>query len=263
MKSVTEQLPSRGKFYGGALPDGKIVLRPMTTDEEELLLTDRENRMDVIDDVIRRCIEGDCSVDINNMLNSDRVYLMFAIRNLSYGAEYSVTVICPNCKSDFTIQIDIPKDLKIKCLDDTDDEITEIELPSSTVVGIRRLLVKDEKDIALFVKQRKSLKLNEEQKVSPEYTYRLAKHIATIGGKKATVAQAIKLFPMNGRDSLALRQAIEDTACGLDLTINHKCPTCGRKFPSNLEFTVEFFRPRTATYKRRPRDSAEARPATE
>jgi len=248
------QLPSRGKFYQGKLPKGEVKIRNLTSEEEAILLSPDQNRLRILDRVLERCLVSK-EVPLMKLLSADRTFLLFRIRVLTHGVDFSATMRCPSCGNQFPTSLDLAKDLRLKMLDDQDREVEEITLPSGLDVGVRRLLVEDEHECYDYAMKHRQAKGNRRDVESdPGYQYRLAKHIATINGEQCNMLQAMQLFPMSAGDSQALQMAIEDFSCGLDLTLDLGCPSCGYRFEHDFQFSNEFFRPKSVRYVRRNRN---------
>jgi hypothetical protein len=249
MRTNIETLPSGGLFYGGACPDGKLTIHEITSDDEAILANQTEDRGMLIDRLIDSC-RIDKSVPYDDLLLCDQVYLMFAVRNLSYGPVYNFALTCPSCRAAIQAAVNINDGITVKRLNSDDHEIEEITLHSGLEIGISRLRVRDERDIAAYAK-RIGNALAVDMK-NPAYTYRLAKAIRTIKGQPCLVHQAQTLFPLDSLDSLGLRTAIEDIEPGLELNLQHVCQGCGNRFVQPLTFSREFLQPRQSVYTRRP-----------
>src|SRR5207244_2426984 len=91
-------LPSRGKPYPG---DEVAFVSPMTAREEKLLagLTKASQFNDVIDEIVTRCLTYGTSV--KELLSADWLYLLFKIRENSYGDDYGFKVTCPRCGEEY------------------------------------------------------------------------------------------------------------------------------------------------------------------
>lgn len=262
VRTCIETLPSRGVLYGGQLPEGKVEIRAMTTDEEAIMVSNKGERIAMLDRIIRNCLVN-CPVQLDKMLDADRTYLLFAIRNLTFGPKYSITIPCANpaCRQTFTVDVNLQTDLRVKQLEDTDEEIVEVEMPSGTVLGFHRLTVEEDRDVLEFARKRGGSASAASDPRDPSYAYRLARHLKTKDGSPLDPTEALNLFPLPSDDSLALTQAIEDFSCGIDLELSHACPFCGATSKQNLQFTEEFFRPSARRYKVRGRSNPIPRPA--
>lgn len=112
-QAIPVEVPSHGYLYKGLTDDkevtkGVIRVRPLTLAEEKILTTDRFVQEGIaLDMVLDNCIKSD--VDQTELLSSDRVYLLFYLRGMSYGLEYSFDVKCYHCGHNFQQTVEIDK----------------------------------------------------------------------------------------------------------------------------------------------------------
>lgn len=235
-------VPSQGHLYDGNFPGGEVVLSPMTTGEEKILAQSGKDRLEIIDTIIRRCLV-DCPVPFDSLLIPDMFYLLLVIRNITYGACYQFRVECRKCRTNFRHALEIPADLKLRCLDETDEgEPWHVKLPMcGDEVSFRLLRVKDEYDIRRWSRQAYESTV---QVGDPGYTYRLAKHIVQINGRDVDPVRKLQFVEdLIGRDSYTLRHAIENREFGATLILDTQCPNCGDEGKSSMPFDRDFFRP--------------------
>jgi len=240
--AIKVQLPSRGVLYDGVLPDGWVELSPMTTREEMLLLSPQKDRLALLDDVIDRCLVTR-DLPLADMLVSDKVFLLLSLRSITYGSTYQFTLRCKKCGMELPVSMKVPEGLQLTVLTPEDKEPFEVKLPvSGKTLGLRLLRTKDESAVQSFVRQRVLHGMEEEG--DPAYMYRLSRYIVTIDGETSTGVEALTLVEnMVGGDSLAMRQAITDNDCSVDLRIKRVCSRCGSPLEELLPLTSEFFRP--------------------
>ena len=234
------QLPSRGYLYDGKMPDGWVDIRPMTTREESLLVSPKGDRYVLLNKVLDACLLTK-DVPMADLVSGDRLYLLFAIRQLTYGGSYSVQLACRSCQGPVRLTLEFPKDLSLRALEPTDREPFEVQLPvSGHKVGLRLLRTKDETEILRYASRPSALS----SEGDPSYIYRLARHIATIDGAVVDPTAAMALVErLAGRDSLAIRLAVEQHDCGPDLMLDTVCSRCGSQVKEMMPLTEEFFRP--------------------
>ena len=97
-------LPSRGLLYpkGHPAASGFIMVRPITTAEEEILATERFAKQGItIELVLQRCITTR-GLDTLSLLNGDRTHILFYLRAISYGPDYTFTA---NLKGNLTQEV--------------------------------------------------------------------------------------------------------------------------------------------------------------
>lgn len=237
------QLPSRGILYDGKVPEGRVVVRPITTDEEKLLVQVGKDKGRMLDEVIRRCIVS-LPIPYEGLILSDKFYLFMFIRGVTWGFGYTFTLKCPSCGKEFSHSLKVPDDLRLRVLNEDDAEPIMVCLPMcKKEVGLRHLRVRDEWEIDRYVEQ-ETRKGHADGMGDPGYIYRLAMRIVTIDGKTPNMMQAMKFCSkMHGRDSGTMNMAIEEHGCGMDLMLSVTCPGCGNRSDQQVPFTPEFFRP--------------------
>jgi hypothetical protein len=94
------QLPSRGVYYGGAIPEGMIKVRPMGITVDKILATQRLARSgQALDMIFRHCVQLPNGFDHLDLLDGDRSFLLYYLRGVTHGNEYEFMVKCtdPNC----------------------------------------------------------------------------------------------------------------------------------------------------------------------
>lgn len=137
--AVPVEIPSKGYPYRGVVDDeevakGIVRIKPMTYREEKILTTERlirEGR--ALDMVLENCIKSD--VDPYDLLSTDRMYLLFYLRGMSYGLKYDFDVKCYHCGHNFVQSIEIDK-LPVKVFESSKEakEPIKIKLPHSKAI---------------------------------------------------------------------------------------------------------------------------------
>ena len=249
MGSEEVVLPSGGKFYGDAVPDGKVMIRPWTTEEEKLLLTARRNREDVVDRVLDACLLTR-TLPLKDYLVGDKACMLLALRCITLFPEYEFPAQCSQCGKTAKHVVDLKRDLVTKRLIEEDKETFKIKLPMcGKEVELRRLRGSDEITIRREIKKRSSIDTSDgPDRGDPTYLHSLALAIVSIDGVVAegdTARRLLEKPPLNGRDSLFLQKAINDNECGVDLAFTITCPQCNFEWSVEVPMTDEFFRPRT------------------
>jgi hypothetical protein len=258
-RSIT--LPSKGIFYEGQLPEGKVKCYLWDTEIEEIFSSGFGSSSSLISEVLDRCLE--LPFKSTELLTGDRYYAFMALRSESYGGEYTFPFSCSNCNLKFKKTIDIMTDLETVTTPDDAKEPFSVDLPECGLnVQFRLLRGSDEEDIDNYVervyqkKVEKGMKLGrggtvlnvggKRKKTSnPVYKYRLAKHIIGVNGEVFDFDQSLELINgLIGKDSLTLRRAINDNDPRLDIRIEIECPRCEFDNESVLPFTSDLISPR-------------------
>ncbi len=232
-------LPSKGQFYNGKLPGGKVTLRPISVQEEKLLAGNAGNRLELCDKVLQKCVVSEC-LPLTDLLMTDKFYMLLVLRSISYGAEYGFTLSCSNCKFEFQHSVSLPEGLQLKVATKDDKEPFEVELPAcKKKVTLRFLRGFDETEVENFVKQMDNAGKEEGD---PGYAFRLSRFIDKIDGKEVDAIEKLKFCEnMIGMDSLKIRHTIAEKETGPILTVSAKCPNCQSPIRTILPLTTDFF----------------------
>jgi hypothetical protein len=244
------ELPSHGKLYGDKCPDGIVELYPMTGREETLVAgMTAANITEVFDLILKRCIKPNAvpenTLAPEEMLSSDKFYLMLVLRSNSYGSHYEFNVKCPECGARVEHACEIPDDFELKKAPENFMEPFTVELPrSGATVEFRLLRGKDDLDIIRYAR-REANKSRGLESGDPTFIYRLAKHIVTINGKTHDFGTVLHFVEdLIGEDTSMLRDAIDEATPGIITVIDLECtaPRCGNLFRADMPFAAGFFR---------------------
>lgn len=243
-------LPSKGKVYpaGHPLFNAELVeYRAMTAKEEDILMSQALiKRGTVITELIKSCLINK-DIEVQSLLSGDRNALMIAIRASGYGNIYEPIYQCPNCEFKNELSIDL-NGLPIKPL--TLDPVVpnanafSFKLPvSNKVVTFKFLNGKEEEEIVADMETRKKKGLLNSNLV----TGRLLRSIVAIDGNenKSLISRFVQYMP--ARDSLVLREYIDDHEPGVNMKIDFKCNNCDHFEEMSLPMGATFFWP---NYKR-------------
>lgn len=239
-------LPSRGAVYPPESPlHGRetVEVRAMTAREEDIL-TSRAliKKGTVITELIKSCLV-DKRIDVPSMLSGDRNALMVALRITGYGADYNVEVECPVCQSK-SKQVFNLSELQIKPLAlepvQVGQNVFEAQLPvTKKTVRFKFLTGADEEEIMVIQERKKKAGAMSDNLV----TTRLQFSLLAVEGKtdKNLVNSFIRSLP--ARDSLALRQVIDQNEPGIDMKSYMDCPSCSESSEVRIPLGAAFFWP--------------------
>jgi len=235
------QVPSRGKFYGGLLPDGMITLRVITVKEEKIM-AGAKNRMTAMDRILERCMVK-CPIPLKDLLITDKFYLLLSLRSISYGSDYQYEIPCAACGIKFKQTVELVKGLQVTMASDDDTEPFDVLLPvTKKTVSLRFLRGTDEADILKYVEQLGRNQTGMAEDEDPSYEFRLSKHITAIDGKELDSLQRLHFVEkLTGKDSLEMRRAIGKRETGASMGVSTRCPACGHTSDILLPITSDFF----------------------
>ncbi len=247
----TVELPSKGVFYNGedGPHDGKVQIRPMTGEEEQILATPRfVKNGDAVNMIFNRCMNN--MYDATNFLTPDRTFLLIYLRGISYTPHYDVEVTCPICDRKFSTVINLNSDVELeKCPHDFNQNSLSGVLPT-TKLNLRYNLSKgsDEKRVNEY--RDKRMKFDTSNQADDTLLYRTAMLIQEIGASDGSpgitqtheIVQLLKRLPIN--DVSFLRNTINDPPFGVDTKIEIPCPGCLSDFEIELPLETNFFFPK-------------------
>ncbi len=235
-------LPSLGRFYNGedGPINGKLNIRPMTGEEEQILATPRfVKKGQAIDMIFQRCIQE--PVKTQELLSIDRTFLLIYLRGISYGPDYDVEIKCPDCSSKFATVIDL-NNIPVENPSDAGMDLRG-KLPKTGFSFTYRMSIgKDENEIQEH--REKRVKKFGDQAADDTITFRMAQLVESIENvrDKNEILILIKNLPM--QDVSYLRGVVTDPDWGLDTKIPLGCPTCSAEFEIDLPLDTNFFFPR-------------------
>jgi len=250
-------LPSRGVYYGGKIPGGKVKVRPMGIDVDKIFATARLTQTNqAIDYMFRSCIKlPDVSMDSLDLINGDRTFLIFFLRGITHGNLYEFIVTCPddNCKAEFTYEYDLNKLGNTIRHPQFESEPVKVVLPYLSEVaqrecwvGVRYLRGYDMRTIQTYQRNKERVVggANNKVPINEAIESNLNLVIESINGiqDKIKISQIVKA--MHTKDTQAVRRFLDDTMPGIGTDIKIACPDCGHEFTLDLPITETFFRPK-------------------
>ena len=234
----TYKVPSAGLFGGPT----EVTLRPMTTKEEKIIYTSRD--MSFIEKIVKSCIVEPKNVDIDLLHPNDITYLLYMIRELTFGPNYKQKMQCPYCGLRQDIEIDITE-MTYEILDlESLDEKLNVKLPvCGDTIQLKLLSQGDFNHIDEYIKRL----VRQNKLEDPEgykYVYRFAKMIKTINGEeKEDIKEVISYVDnLNMRDFGAIKEVLQDIPIGINTLNIRKCRNCGEEVEVFGAAVPEFFR---------------------
>ena len=218
-------LPSKNLLYGENF-DGHFNLRMFTTREERIRLSSTTSFLETMVSILNNCISTSNGVviDTKYLTEFDFIFVMYKARIVSYGAQYPITVKCPNCGNTFRYTANLDA-LETVYLDDNFKEPFTIgPLPKSgDTLEMRYLRIAD---IIEIEKEAKELILQDpDYQGDPTYNGRIEKRIETINGKKVTdYEKKIYVENLSAYDNQYINYKLSQIAkAGLNISTTAKC----------------------------------------
>jgi hypothetical protein len=236
-------LPSLGRFYNGTdgPVDGKLHIRPMCGEEEQILATPRFVRKgQAIDMIFSRCIQE--SFKPAELLSADRTFILIYLRGISYGAEYEVEVKDPDSDRKFTTVIDLDGLVKNICPADFGPNLSD-QLPKSGLPFTYRLSRgKDETEIQEHRERR--LRQYGDNAADDTLLFRSTQLVESIADitDKTEIQIILRSLPI--QDLTYLRQVCNEPPFGVDTKVSIVSPMSSEEFEVDLPLESAFFFPR-------------------
>lgn len=240
------KLPSRGILYGNVTNDenvlnGSIEIYPMTAREEEILSTQKFIRDgSATRRVLNRCIASD--IDAKDILTYDSNYLLFFLRQISYGDTYEFDLTCQNpmCGKKFEHVLKI-SELDFEQLPDMEEPI-EVKLAMSkyTVYMVLPRLYHTEDIISRGNNKKKTT----EDSVGSQIDRYLSTTVSILdrSGEEVNRKDWEEFYEaLPGADIATIREA-SDYSTGVDTLEGVVCPYCERDYSGTIPIGINFFR---------------------
>lgn len=236
-------LPSGGKVYGKESPlaEGKLEIKYMTTKEEDILMSENLIKKGVVIDKLLDSLIVTKGVKQEHLVLGDKNAVLVACRILAYGPEYTAEVINPKNPDQ---QVEHTFDLS-QCpfktisedIDYSDNSFDFITPIAKTKLKFKLLTGVEEKQIEKDIEQTKKFGYNAEISTRLRYT------ITEVDGDNKP--ETITAFSQNmlARDSVALRNYIQDISPDIDLT--SEIEIGGEPVSVSIPLTVGFFWPQS------------------
>lgn len=236
------ELPSRGYLYQESededIKKGIVRLRPMSLADEEIIA----NQSYVKNGTVFVHLLNSCMLnnfDARNFIPYDVFYLIYTLRQITYGEDYDFEVTCPECEKKF--------DFKMKISDATFSEIEsnvettkKIKLPvSKFTLTMRCSLLGDEEEVYKFSKK------NGYEDFSDNILGYIVRTSEILDEKGEEIPK--KDYPyffeaLPGKDRSTITKSFEDID-NLEIpTVPCVCPKCGHEREITIPFSKNFFR---------------------
>lgn len=236
-------LPSLGRFYDGTdgPTNGKLHIRPMTGEEEQILATPRFVKKGVaINMIFSRCIKE--NIKPENLLSADRTYILIYLRGISYGTEYEVEIKDPETERKFTTVIDLDSLDVESCPADYGPHLVDT-LPKSGLT-VRYRLSRGRDEIAVQEYREKRLRNVGDSASDDTLIFRTAQLVEDIQGivDKNELQILVRSLPI--QDVSYLRNIVTEPPFGINTKVTILSPMSSDDFQIELPLEANFFFPR-------------------
>lgn len=236
-------LPSRGYFYNGkdGPTDGKISIRPMTGEEEQILATPRFVRKgQAVNMIFQRCIKEHFRSE--EFLSADRTYLLIYLRGISYGSEYEVEVKDPETDRKFPTTINLDQLHLNACPDNYRPPLSGVMPKSGYRFNYRLSRGRDETAVQDY--RERSLKMFGDTGADDTLLYRTALLLEDVEGLKEKTELVMLLKKLPIQDVSYVRNLVSDPPFGVDTKVSIYSPYSMEEFDIELPLEANFFFPR-------------------
>lgn len=234
-------VPSNGWFGGPK----KVTLRAMMVSEEKILYTAKD--FSFIKKIVKACCIEPKDLDIKTLHPNDLIYLLYAIRLITFGSKYTDERKCPNCGLKQDIEIDISEMEMTQLETEGLTEKLKVKLPFDGSELQLKLLSQGELDeIDRRVKnavQRGTVKDAE----GNEFMLKLCKIIEEKDGEPFESEKHKLAFieSLTSRDLAAITATVNKIEFGFNTTVYRECINCGEEMEVTGTICPEFFHPTT------------------
>jgi rRNA maturation protein Nop10 len=244
------RIPSNGLVYSqtsGLCNSRTVEMRYMTTGDEDIMISPTLVRQGTwLTKLISACMMNK-GINPDKMLVGDRNALLFWLRQTAYGSDYDLKVLCPSCGKNFNhvFKLDklILKTLDVKPIAEGVNEF-DFVLPISKI-PVKFSLMTGEMDIEYtreVQEQTKSGNTSQERLASGKIIKQLTE-IAGVRDKKQI--ERFVHTRMLAKDSMALRDYIEEITPDIIQEQQATCPECGASNKYSVPLEMQFFWPQS------------------
>lgn len=216
------ELPSRGKAY--VQSDGFVHIKPFTFAQERKLRSIKKAAQGnkVIKSLFIDCVKG---LEYDAMTLEDKNYILFKLREISYGDEYTIVAVCTDCEAKNNLSIEISKIPVTYAEDDYEEPIT-ITLPDT------------EQEVKFVSPRSKDESYFESMETLTDNLWRFA---LSVGGQSDPKILQMFFQKTTVRDIAYFREELTKERYGMNKTMSFECAGCGSLSESLIPFTESFF----------------------
>jgi hypothetical protein len=220
--AVAVELPSKNRFYNLIDAAKPVTLRPMTFDDEKAMLSKNNANQDVLNILLSRCLSN---IDVGQLLQMDKLFLIMKLREISYGDDYKATISCNGCRRDNQITFELSK-LQVNLVDDNMKNPVVVDLP----------VIKKQAKVRLPRVSDESYFSNAEYAVS-----NLWRFVDEVDGhdSKGLISKLIPKLPI--KDVHAILNVLSGNDYGIDTKVRFMCNYCNHNEVLELPITSDFF----------------------
>lgn len=240
-EAIKVQLPSGGKYYQDAededLKKGFIKLYPMSLADEEILT----NKAYIKNGSMFRILFDTCMVsnyDAKKILQFDALYIMYVLRQISYGDDYHFKVTCQDCGEEFDWDMNI-SEIDWEELPEDQPDAREIKLPVSKYTVTMSLMRLGQEEQQEFIKKKNAKNPDATDKIVTLVSNTIS--VKDENGEEVIPEDWIDFYAaLPTLDRNAINKSFEGTRQQPKITIT--CPKCGNVITVDVPIEEDFFR---------------------
>lgn len=239
----TYTLPSKGKIYEGEM-NPEIIMSSMKTKHEMLRLSATEDSQKIMAEIIDDCLQTNVGMSSYDMCLGDYQFLLYKLREVTFGTEYEMSGQCPICGSPNHITVDL-NTFAVKEYDESLPDLMFLDLPSDgttleLTLQTPRVLDRINQQTREFRRKMKGAREN------PYILYSMLNSIVSKNGEDINPIeeeQWLRNLPLMDTNLIMDRIEKINNMIGIDLMVTRDCEVCGQEIHIPFRFTEEFFRP--------------------
>jgi len=265
----TCKLPSQGIYYGDAIPDGVVEVRPMGLQAEKVLSTQRLAQTgQSINYLFKHCVRLPNDFDQLDLLATDRSFLLYYLRGITHGTDYEFAINCSNsdCRASSIHNVNLNEIYNSLQLPNPDigTEPFKVVLPYMSKVASQKLgkqvdfwvkvkFLRGSDTMAIINKSKSNKRGRRNQKATIDDTIEQNLNLIIVEvmidpdvheGAKDRHRIGKFIERLHATDSATIREFIKINTPGIETSIEIDCPECGNDMNVELPITESFFRPK-------------------
>lgn len=252
LKDTLFELPSQGRVSLGQplISDTMVRIRPLLKGDQKVIAAPGASSYQVMHSLLDRVIV-EPRLELDNMLLSDSIATLFAVRLMSFGSKYNVKYQCDNCSTHNTVALDLNQ-LEVRYASERESDFAatglEITLSDGTVIKYHLPTLRDEKMISAQVK---NLAKRDPTNANSRYMSQLVRltqlcdHVSAVSeDAEQPFIQRMKYFDeqLTMVDERKIWNAIYHNDVGLVTEVQHACQSCAYENDLMLSIDDQFFR---------------------
>lgn len=235
-------LPSQGKVYEEEV-NPEVILSSMTTKHEMLRLSTNENSQKLMCDILDDCIKSDLGISAYDLCLPDYQFLLYKLREVTFGNEYDMSGICPYCGARNEIHMNLD-DVEVIEFSDDVTALTDIILPMTD--SELTLTLQTPRMLDTINRQVRQARKRSKNKENSTILYTILNSIVTKDGESFSQIQEeqwVRNLPLADTNVIVSTIDKLNTSFGLTMQVDHVCDVCGEDITVPFRVNDTFFRP--------------------